>query len=89
MIRIAAQEGKVVADPEGRALGRGGYLHRDVECVRKFAASKAKELRSLKIRLDRPERLRISEEIGRLLDRAAKDAYNNIDGPKTHQNSRQ
>ena len=73
MIRIAARgAGAVVADPEAKASGRGGYFHRDPECVEKFEASKVKQFRSLKVRIDRPERLRISEEIRRLLDRAAK-----------------
>jgi predicted RNA-binding protein YlxR (DUF448 family) len=73
MIRLVAPRADmVVADPEGKAPGRGGYLHRDAGCLEKFEASRVKQFRSLKVRIDRPERLKISEEIRRLLDRAAK-----------------
>lgn len=73
MIRIAAPRADmVVADPEGKTPGRGGYLHRDVGCLEKFETSRVKQFRSLKVQIDRPQRLKISEEIRRLLDRAAK-----------------
>lgn len=71
MVRIASREGRVVADPEGRSFGRGGYLHHRKGCMEKFVASKVKQFRSLKVRLDRSERIRICEEIEQLLDRAA------------------
>ncbi len=71
MVRIASRDGRVVADPEGRSFGRGGYLHRGKGCMEKFVASKVKQFRSLKVRLDRSERIRICEEIEQLLDRAA------------------
>jgi predicted RNA-binding protein YlxR (DUF448 family) len=72
MIRVVANSAGVVSDPQGKSPGRGGYFHRDAVCLEKFGVSKVKQIRSLKVRMDRPERLRISEDIRRLLDRAAK-----------------
>lgn len=68
MMRIVAREGMITLDDSGSAPGRGGYLHPGPTCLEKFTASKIKEFRSLKTRIDRSERLRISEDIKRRLD---------------------
>ena len=55
-------------DDAAKAPGRGGYLHPETNCIEKFVASKAKEFRSLRSRIERSERLRIAEIIKRRLD---------------------
>ena len=73
MIRIVANNGVVSIDNDGIAPGRGGYLHPQSRCLKDFAASKVKEFRSLKSRIDRAERLRIIEMLtaDRALDKRA------------------
>jgi len=71
LVRLASREGMVVLDGFPGARGRGGYLHPDRGCLDKFAASKVKEFRSLKSRIDRSERLRIVEAVKRRLDSEA------------------
>jgi uncharacterized protein len=56
MIRIAVVNGKVEVDFAARQPGRGGYLHPTVECADKFVASKVKEFRALRRKIDRTER---------------------------------
>jgi predicted RNA-binding protein YlxR (DUF448 family) len=68
MIRFTVREGMIRLDDAGTALGRGGYLHPEPNCIEKFVASKVKEFRSLRSRIERSERLRIAEVIKRRLD---------------------
>jgi predicted RNA-binding protein YlxR (DUF448 family) len=68
MIRLTVREGMIRLDDAGTAPGRGGYLHPEPNCIEKFVASKVKEFRSLRSRIERPERLRIAETIKRRLD---------------------
>jgi predicted RNA-binding protein YlxR (DUF448 family) len=68
MIRFTVREGMIRLDDAGTALGRGGYLHPERNCIEKFVASKVKEFRSLRSRIERSERLRIAEVIKRRLD---------------------
>ena len=68
MVRIAVVEGRVTIDLQGKGAGRGGYLHRTNECVERFVNSKAREFRSLKRKIDRPERLEIARAIKLTLD---------------------
>jgi predicted RNA-binding protein YlxR (DUF448 family) len=72
MIRIAVVNGKVEADFAARCPGRGGYLHATNECADKFVASKVKEFRALRRKIDRTERLIIAMAIKQRLDRNAK-----------------
>jgi uncharacterized protein len=69
MIRIAVVNGKVEVDVAARQPGRGGYLHPTVECADKFVASKVKEFRALRRKIDRTERhniiAAIKERLGR------------------------
>lgn len=68
MIRLTVREGMIRLDDAGTAPGRGGYLHPEPNCIEKFVASKVKEFRSLRSRIERSERLRIAETIKRRLD---------------------
>jgi predicted RNA-binding protein YlxR (DUF448 family) len=72
MIRIAVVDGKVEADFAARRPGRGGYLHPTIECADKFVASKVKEFRALRRKIDRTERLVIIAAIKDRLDRNSK-----------------
>jgi predicted RNA-binding protein YlxR (DUF448 family) len=71
MVRIVAREGKLVLDMDGRAQGRGAYVHREDACIDRFAASRMKEIRSLRTAIDRSERTRIAQAIRALLDSSA------------------
>lgn len=68
MIRLTVREGMIRLDDAGTAPGRGGYLHPEPNCIEKFVASKVKEFRSLRSRIERSDRLRIAETIKRWLD---------------------
>ena len=72
MIRIALVNGKVEADFAARQPGRGGYLHPTRECADKFVASKVKEFRALRRKIDSSERNIIATAIKQRLDRNAK-----------------
>lgn len=41
LVRIACYEGKIAVDPTGRAKGRGIYLCRDAQCLKKAVKKKA------------------------------------------------
>jgi predicted RNA-binding protein YlxR (DUF448 family) len=69
MIRVAAQAGRAVADFEARIPGRGGYLHPQDECLDRFIRSKAREFKSLRMRLDKDQRTSLVEAIRQRLDR--------------------
>ncbi len=68
MVRLAAAQGTAVADRDRRIAGRGGYLHPRKNCVDRFVNSKLREFRSLGMKLDRGQRLRIAETIAGRLD---------------------
>jgi predicted RNA-binding protein YlxR (DUF448 family) len=68
MLRLIMHQGVIKLDDAGTAPGRGGYLHPEINCIDKFIASKVKEFRSLKSRVERAERIRIAQTIKRRLD---------------------
>ena len=72
MVRIAVVNGHVEVDFEARRAGRGGYLHPTLECAERFVSSKVKEFRSLRRKIDRPERLQIAAAIKLRLDSNSK-----------------
>src|SRR5260370_20840414 len=72
MIRIAVVDGKVEADFAACYPGRGGYLHPTNECPDKFVASKVKEFRALRRKIDRSDRRVIAQRIKKRRDRNTK-----------------
>ena len=72
MIRIAVVNGNVEVDFDARRTGRGGYLHPTVECVERFVVSKVKVFRSLRRKIERPERDKLAAAIKHSLDRNLK-----------------
>ena len=72
MIRIAVVNGKVEVDFAARRPGRGGYLHPTLECADKFVASKVREFRALRRKIDSTERLMVAAAIKQRLDRNSK-----------------
>jgi len=72
MVRIAVVNGNVEVDFDARRTGRGGYLHPTVECVERFVVSKVKVFRSLRRKIERPERDKIAAAIKLRLDRNLK-----------------
>jgi predicted RNA-binding protein YlxR (DUF448 family) len=72
MVRIAFANGHVETDFDARRTGRGGYLHPKVECVERFVVSKVKVFRSLRRKIERPERDKIAAAIKLRLDRNLK-----------------
>ena len=71
MVRIAVRDGQVLIDFDNRVEGRGGYLHRQSECLDRFVKSKVKEFRSLRRPSDRQERVQIAEVLRSRLDSSA------------------
>jgi len=69
MVRLASDSGIVTSDFESKASGRGGYLHPREECLNRFAVSKAREFRSLRMKIDKQQRGRIVQLIRQRLDR--------------------
>jgi predicted RNA-binding protein YlxR (DUF448 family) len=69
MVRIAMVEGNPRPDFQGTAAGRGGYLHQKDECLERFIKSKAREFKSLRMKIDRDRRRTIVEAIKQRLDR--------------------
>ena len=72
MVRIAVVNGQVEVDFDARHEGRGGYLHPTVECVERFVVSKVKVFRSLRRKIERPERDKLAAAIKLRLDRNLK-----------------
>jgi predicted RNA-binding protein YlxR (DUF448 family) len=72
MVRIAVANGQVEVDFDARRPGRGGYLHPTAECVERFVVSKVKVFRSLRRKIERPERDKIAAAIKLRLDRNLK-----------------
>ncbi len=72
MLRIAASGDTLTLDEESRMPGRGAYLHYRNQCITEFVNSRARELRSLKRKISRDERLKLAERIrARLASTAA------------------
>lgn len=46
LLRVAALEGRVVADPRRRVPGRGAYVHREKACLERAAKGLARGLRA-------------------------------------------
>jgi len=69
LVRIAAGSGGVAPDFERRAPGRGGYLHPSERCLDGFVRSKAREFRSLRMKLEKTQRRSIVDAIRARLDR--------------------
>ena len=72
MVRIAVVINSVEVDFDARQEGRGGYLHPTVECVERFVVSKVKVFRSLRRKIERPERDKLAAAIKLRLDRNLK-----------------
>ena len=72
MIRIAVVNNTVEVDFDARREGRGGYLHPRFECVERFVVSKVKVFRSLRRKIERPERDKLAAAIKLRLDRNLK-----------------
>jgi predicted RNA-binding protein YlxR (DUF448 family) len=68
LVRIAAAGDRVEIDADRRHSGRGGYLHPRAVCLDGFVASRIKEFRSLKRKINGDERLRITSSIRMRLD---------------------
>jgi predicted RNA-binding protein YlxR (DUF448 family) len=68
MVRLAAADGVVRIDEHRRLAGRGGYLHARRECLERFARTRTREFRSLRVVLDRGARDLITGMLQRLLD---------------------
>jgi predicted RNA-binding protein YlxR (DUF448 family) len=71
MLRIVASGDTLTLDEEGRMPGRGAYLHDRNRCITEFVHSKARELRSLKRKVSRDQRLKLAELIRARLDSKA------------------
>lgn len=69
MVRIVAGADGVKPDFQGHNPGRGGYIHIDEECFERFIKSRAREFKSLKMKIDRPARSSIVRAIKERLDR--------------------
>lgn len=69
MVRLAVNNDLVVPDFDSKAPGRGAYLHRNVECLERFVASRVKEFRSLRRRIERGDRVEIVRIVKQRLDR--------------------
>jgi predicted RNA-binding protein YlxR (DUF448 family) len=63
MVRVAAVGACVRPDDAVRRPGRGGYLHRNAECLLRFERSRVKEFRSLRRKLGTVERQDLTESI--------------------------
>ena len=69
MVRIAVEHGNLRPDFKGTSSGRGGYLHRQPECLERFIKSKAREFKSLRMKIAPDQRRAIVEAIKERLDR--------------------
>jgi predicted RNA-binding protein YlxR (DUF448 family) len=63
MIRIAVAQNEIRVDELQTMAGRGGYLHSEEACLRKFVRSKVREFRSIRRKIPLDERERITELI--------------------------
>lgn len=63
MVRVASVDGRVLPDDDARRPGRGGYLHRNADCLARFERSRIKEFRSLRRRIGLDERRDLTQQI--------------------------
>ena len=68
MTRITFADGVLILDTTSQRPGRGGYLHRETNCLERFVRSRVKEFRSLRRAVPLDERRRIAELIRTRLD---------------------
>ncbi len=68
LVRIVSAGDRVEIDVARRLAGRGGYLHPRPVCLDGFLASRIKEFRSLKRKINRDERLHITSSVRMRLD---------------------
>jgi len=68
MLRLAAVHGVVRMDERRRLGGRGGYLHPRRGCMDRFVRGRTREIRSLRIALDRSGRELITRMLQERLD---------------------
>jgi predicted RNA-binding protein YlxR (DUF448 family) len=71
MLRIVESGDTLTLDEEGRMGGRGAYLHYRNRCITDFVRSRGSDLRSLKRKVSRDERLKLAELIHERLDNIA------------------
>jgi uncharacterized protein len=71
MLRIAVCGDTLTLDEEGRMPGRGAYLHYRNRCITDFVHSRARDLRSLRRRINPDERRKLAEVIHARLDSSA------------------
>ncbi|MFZ0658391.1 MAG: YlxR family protein [Candidatus Binataceae bacterium] len=71
MLRVAIRDAEAVLDEDGNIAGRGGYLHRNPECLERFVKSKVRQFKSLRSGIDKDQRMRIAQSIRTRLDREA------------------
>jgi len=67
-VRIAAMEAGVVVDTQVCMGGRGGYIHVNSTCLKRFERSKIMEFRSLGRKISIDARRQITELIRERLD---------------------
>ena len=71
LLRIAVSAEMLILDEEGRRPGRGAYLHYNDRCISKFEHGKAREVRSLRRKINADERSKLAELIHARLDSKA------------------
>jgi predicted RNA-binding protein YlxR (DUF448 family) len=68
MVRLAASGGNLEIDRARGRGGRGGYLHPRLDCIDRFARNRAREVRSLRLAIDRRTRDLIAQMLRERLD---------------------
>ena len=63
LVRIVVVDGRLALDPDRRAPGRGGYLHRDPACGEAFVRRRG-PIRSLRHGASREERVDLTFALG-------------------------
>jgi predicted RNA-binding protein YlxR (DUF448 family) len=71
LLRIAVSGEMLILDEEGRLPGRGAYLHSNDRCISRFERGKAREVRSLRRKINADERRKLVELIHARLDSQA------------------
>ena len=67
LLRFGLVDGAVLADPSGRAPGRGAYVHRDPDCLR-LALRRGAVARALRTGLAQEEVARLVVDIERIVE---------------------
>jgi predicted RNA-binding protein YlxR (DUF448 family) len=68
LLRIAVSGEMLILDEQGRRPGRGAYLHQNDRCISQFEHGKAREVRSLRRKINPGERSKLAELIHARLD---------------------